>query len=105
MRTNVQHHQDGELTQTVRWLSFNESALRATIEELMHSPGVRSVSFQEPRAQLLVRYDAALTSASAIRQGALRAGPERHSESINDAVRWAPTASKYLLMLATALAG
>jgi hypothetical protein len=104
MRTNVQHP-DGELTQTVRWLSFDDSALRATIADLMHSPGVRSVSFQEPRAQLLVRYDSALTSASELRLGALR-GPERAGHaSVNDAVRWGPMASKYLLKLATVLAG
>jgi hypothetical protein len=101
MHTNVQR-QDAELTQTVRWLSFNDSALRATIAELMHRPGVRSVSFQEPRAQLLVRYDRTLTSADEIRAGAFGCG-ERHAAGSDDALRWAPMASKYLLRLATAL--
>ncbi|MEY4577756.1 MAG: hypothetical protein RL701_2459 [Pseudomonadota bacterium] len=96
--------QDGELTQTVPWFGSNESALRATIADLMQSPGVRSVSFQEPRNQLLVRFDRSVTNAEAIRTGSL-GKPGRTGHQVGaDAVRWAPTASKVLLALATALA-
>jgi hypothetical protein len=96
--------QDGELTQTVRWFSFNDSALRATIADLMQRPGVRSVSFQEPRSQLLIRFDSTVTSAAEIRAGALSASTHASSPALNDAMKWAPTASKILLKLATAIA-
>jgi hypothetical protein len=96
--------QDGELTQTVRWFSFNDSALRATIADLMQRPGVRSVSFQEPRSQLLVRFDTAVTSAAEIRAGALSAHTQPANAALNDAVKWAPTASKIILKLASAIA-
>lgn len=96
--------QDGELTQTVRWFRFNDSALRATIADLMQRPGVRSVSFQEPRAQLLVRFDSRVTSAAEIRAGALAAHSPAASSALNEAVKWAPMASKILLKLASAMA-
>lgn len=96
--------QDGELTQTVRWFSFNDSALRATIADLMQRPGVRSVSFQEPRSQLLVRFDSAVTSAAEIRAGALSAHTPALHPVVSDAVKWVPTASKILLKLASAIA-
>jgi hypothetical protein len=96
--------QDGELTQTVRWFSFNDSAFRATIADLMQRPGVRSVSFQEPRSQLLVRFDRAVTSAAEIRAGALSAHTHAANPALNDAVKWGPTASKILLKLASAIA-
>jgi hypothetical protein len=94
-------HQNGELTQTAPWLRSNTSELRATMAELMLSPGVRSVSYQEPRGQLLVRFDAAVTDVRAIRRHALGS----HVMSVDngaDAMRWAPTAGKLLLHLATA---
>jgi hypothetical protein len=98
-----QQQQDGELTQTVPWFSSNEPALRATIAQLMQSPGVRSVSFQEPRSQLLVRFDSSVTTAGAIRAGSLC--NERVSHAMgDDAVRWAPIAGRALLKLATVLA-
>jgi hypothetical protein len=96
--------QDGELTQTVPWFSFNDAALRATIADLMQHPGVRSVSFLEPRAQLLVRYDRAVTSADEIRSGALGGSVLPKNAAVDDAMRWAPTAGKLLLKLASAMA-
>lgn len=103
MQTSV-WQRDGELTQTVPWFRSNESALRATIADLMQSPGVRSVSFQEPRNQLVVRFDASITSAATIRDGTFGKPTRTGSGVVDDAVRWAPTASKVLLKLATALA-
>jgi len=96
--------QDGELTQTVPWFGSNESALRATIADLMQSPGVRSVSFQEPRNQLLVRFDASVTNAEKIRGGAFGKPTRMGPGMVDDAVRWGPTASKVLIKLATVLA-
>lgn len=95
--------QDGELTQTVPWFGSNESALRATIADLMQSPGVRSVCFQEPRNQLLIRFDSSVTSAKTIRSGSLGMGVKPSDVMGDEAVRWAPTASKVLLKIATAL--
>jgi hypothetical protein len=98
--------QDGELTQTVPRFGSNESALRATIADLMQSPGVRSVSFQEPRNQLLVRFDRSVTNAATIREDAFGKPARRGGHGMmDDAVRWGPTASKLLLKLATALVG
>lgn len=99
----VAWQQDGELTQTVPWFGSNESALRATIADLMQSPGVRSVSFQEPRNQLLVRFDTSVTNAEQIRHHSLGGGVKAHDVAMGEAVRWAPTASKVLLKIATAL--
>lgn len=96
--------QDGELTETVPWFSFNDGALRATIADLMQRPGVRSVSFQEPRAQLLVRFDNAVTSAAEIRSTTFTSPALAKNPALNDAVRWGPTASKLLLKLARAMA-
>jgi hypothetical protein len=96
--------QEGELTQTVPWFSFNDAALRATIADLMQHPGVRSVSFLEPRAQLLVRFDRAVTSAAEIRSGALGGHALPKNSAVDDAVRWGPTAGKILLKLASAMA-
>jgi hypothetical protein len=100
----IARQQDGELTQTVRWFRSNDSALRATIADLMQRPGVRSVSFQEPRAQLLVRFDSSVTSAAEIRAGALAARSPAVNPALNDAVKWAPIASKILLKIASAMA-
>ena len=96
--------QDGELTETVPWFSFNDAALRATIADLMQRPGVRSVSFLEPRAQLLVRFDNAVTSAAEIRSSTFSSSALANNPAMNDAVKWAPTASKLLLKLARAMA-
>ncbi|MET0388089.1 MAG: hypothetical protein ABW321_19110 [Polyangiales bacterium] len=104
MQTSSWQQQDGELTQTVPWFSSNESALRATIADLMQSPGVRSVSFQEPRRQLLIRFDRTVTSAGEIRAASLHPVRVDHTMG-DDAVRWAPIACSALLKLATALAG
>jgi hypothetical protein len=97
-------HQDGELTQTVPWFTSNDNALRATIAELMQSPGVRSVSYQEQKSQLLVRFDRAVTTEAKLRAAALNRTALASRALGNDAVRWAPTAGKVLLSLATALA-
>jgi hypothetical protein len=94
----------GELTQTVPWLSTNESALRATIADLMESPGVRSVSFQDQKHQLLVRFDRTVTNEAKLRAAALNRCVLGHPVIANDVVRWAPTAGKVLLSLAVALA-
>ena len=96
--------QDGELTQTVPWFRTNETALRATIADLMQSPGVRSVCYQEPKSQLLVRFDKSLTSADKLRATTWGRTPHVMDAVATDAVKWAPTASKVLLTLATALA-
>lgn len=96
--------QAGELTQTVPWFSTNENALRATIADLMQSPGVRSVSFQEQKGQLLVRFDRALTSEGKLRAATLTRTGLANPMIANDAVRWAPTAGKVILSLAAALA-
>jgi len=107
MQTSAWQH-DGELTQTVPWFSSNESALRATIADLMRNPGIRSVSFQEPRSQLLIRFDRSITNAETIRASSLgKHGPlARSAHSLErDAMRWGPTASKVLIKLATVLAG
>jgi len=96
--------QDGELTQTVPWFRTNETALRATIADLMLSPGVRSVSYQEPKSQLLVRFDRALTSADKLRAAAWGRTPNILDTVATDTIKWAPTASKVLLTLAAALA-
>jgi hypothetical protein len=103
MQTSAWQH-NGELTQTVPWFRSNESALRATIADLMERPGVRSVCYQEPKSQLLVRFDRSLTSADKLRATALCRTPHFLESVATDAVRWAPTASKVLLTLATALA-
>ena len=103
MQTSAWQH-NGELTQTVPWFRFNESALRATIADLMERPGVRSVSYQEPKSQLLVRFDSSLTSADKLRATALCRTPHYLDSVAKDALRWAPTAGKVLLTLATVLA-
>jgi len=95
---------DGELTQTVPWFSSNENALRATIADLMQSPGVRSVSFQEQKSQLLVRFDRSVTTEGQLRAAALNRSGLPYKAIANDAVRWAPTAGKVILSLAAALA-
>jgi hypothetical protein len=95
---------DGELTQTVRWFGTNDNALRATIADLMQSPGVRSVSYQEQKSQLLVRFDRAVTNEAKLRAAALNRTLLASHAIGNDAVRWAPTAGKLLLQLAVALA-
>lgn len=94
----------GELTQTVPWFSTNESALRATIAELMESPGVRSVSFQDQKHQLLVRFDRSVTTEAKLRAAALNRKLLGRAVIANDVVRWAPTAGKVILKLAVALA-
>jgi hypothetical protein len=96
--------QNGELTQTVPWFSTNENALRATIADLMESPGVRSVSFQDQKHQLLVRFDRNVTTEAKLRVAALNRSLLGHTEIANDVVRWAPTAGKVILSLAVALA-
>lgn len=96
--------QHGELTQTVPWFSTNESALRATIADLMESPGVRSVSFQDQKHQLLVRFDRNVTTEAKLRAAALSRTLLARTEIANDVVRWAPTAGKVILSLAVALA-
>jgi hypothetical protein len=95
---------NGELTQTVPWFSTNETALRATIADLMESPGVRSVSFQDQKHQLLVRFDRSVTNEAKLRAAALNRTLLASEVIANDVVRWAPTASKALLQLAIALA-
>jgi hypothetical protein len=97
--------QNAELTQTVPWFSTNESALRATIADLMQSPGVRSVSFQEEKHQLLVRFDRAVTTEAALRAATLNRLTVPSDVIANDVIRWSPTASKALIKLAIALAG
>lgn len=96
--------QNGELTQTVPWFSTNESALRAAIADLMESPGVRSVSFQEQKHQLLVRFDRELTSEAKLRAATLNRHTLPSADIANDVIRWSPTASKAILKLALALA-
>ena len=96
--------QNGELTQTVPWFSTNESALRATIAELLESPGVRSVSFQDQKHQLLVRFDRSVTTEAKLRAAALNRVVLGNQVIANDVVRWAPTAGKVILSLAVALA-
>jgi hypothetical protein len=95
---------NGELTQTVPWFSTNETALRATIADLMESPGVRSVSFQDQKHQLLVRFDRSVTNEAKLRAAALNRTLLASDVIANDVVRWAPTASKALLKIAIALA-
>jgi hypothetical protein len=97
--------QNAELTQTVPWFSTNESALRATIAELMESPGVRSVSFQDQKHQLLVRFDRAVTTEATLRAATLNRHTLPSEVIANDVIRWSPTASKALIKLAIALAG
>lgn len=96
--------QNGELTQTVPWFSTNETALRATIADLMESPGVRSVSFQDQKHQLLVRFDRKVTNEAKLRAAALNRTLLGNQVIANDVVRWAPTAGKVILSLACALA-
>jgi hypothetical protein len=96
--------QDGELTQTVPWFSTNESALRATIADLMESPGVRSVSFQDQKHQLLVRFDRSVTTEAKLRAAALNRQLLSGHVIANDVVKWAPTAGKVILTLAVKLA-
>lgn len=96
--------QNGELTQTVPWFSTNESALRAAIADLMESPGVQSVSFQEQKHQLLVRFDRAVTSEAKLRATTLSRHTLPSDDIANDVIRWSPTASKAILKLAVALA-
>jgi hypothetical protein len=96
--------QNGELTQTVPWFSTNEGALRATIADLMESPGVRSVSFQDQKHQLLVRFDRGVTNEATLRAASLHRSQLPSEIIANDVVRWAPTAGKVILQLAVALA-
>ena len=103
MQTSAWQEQ-GELTQTVPWFSTNESALRATIADLMESPGVRSVSFQDQKHQLLVRFDRSVTTEAKLRAAALNRKLFGRTVIANDVVRWAPTAGKVILQLAVALA-
>lgn len=95
---------DGELTQTVPWFATNDNALRATMADLMQSPGVRSVSFQAQKSQLLIRFDRSVTSEAQLRSAALNRTNHASHALGTDAVRWAPTAGKVLLSLAAALA-
>jgi|GEM_PF-6456154 len=95
---------NAELTQTVPWFSTNETALRATIADLMESPGVRSVSFQDQKHQLLVRFDRSVTTEAKLRAAALNRTVLGNQVIANDVVKWAPTASKALIKLAFALA-
>jgi hypothetical protein len=95
---------NGELTHTVPWFSTNETALRATIADLMESPGVRSVSYQDQKHQLLVRFDRSVTNEAKLRAAALNRTLLASDVIANDVVRWGPTASMALLKLAVALA-
>lgn len=95
---------NGELTQTVPWFSTNETALRATIADLMESPGVRSVSFQDQKHQLLIRFDRSVTTEATLRAAALSRTLLGNQVIANDVVKWAPAASKALIKLAFALA-
>lgn len=95
---------NGELTQTVPWFSTNETALRATIADLMESPGVRSVSFQDQKHQLLIRFDRSVTTEATLRAAALSRTLLGSQVIANDVVKWAPAASKALIKLAFALA-
>jgi hypothetical protein len=96
--------QNGELTQTVPWFSTNETALRATIADLLESPGVRSVSFQDQKHQLLVRFDRAVTNEAKLRAASLNRAALGSEVIANDVVRWAPTAGKVIFSIAVALA-
>ena len=96
--------QAGELSQTVPWFSRDDNALRATIADLMQSPGVRSVSYQQQKHHLVIRFDREITSEAKLRAAALNRTLFSNYAIANDAVRWGPTAGKVILSLAVALA-
>jgi hypothetical protein len=65
---------------------------------------VRSVSFQDQKHQLLVRFDRTVTNEAKLRAAALNRTLLASEVLTSDVVRWAPTASKALLQIAIAFA-